>query len=59
MCTASPTRLIACRVFSFVVRVRSLKLTNIEICVTNGTSVVSMDFVLISKDLAMFSFYLE
>ena len=30
----------------------SLKLTRVEICVTNGTSVVSMDFVLISSDLA-------
>lgn len=29
----------------------SLKLTNVEICDTRGTSVVSMDFVLISKDL--------
>ena len=55
VCTASPTRLTARRLFSLVVdesRDFSLKLTRVEICVTNGTSVVSMDFVLISSDLA-------
>ena len=53
ICTASPTRLIAWSVFSLVLaddRGFSLKLIKVEIWVTNGTRVVSMDLVLISKD---------